>query len=774
MVSNIENQLCMYCSTNFTGHSIRTISPKYLYSVEGLTFSTPTHNDESEDLTVSFRIPEKKLSVQLNLQRNAEIYDQPVTVHHVRADGTKEVEHVAAGAHHAYHGTVESDLSTQEDWTRITVHEKRGTRLLEGVMTINGEVFTIQTDYNYRSSRRGEDPNLAENSKPYIILFTEAADAKNGPLARRSSDTATCSIIDPTLISNNPPLLESLDGSILPRQSGGRGRFDPRQVIGSTQGCPTQRLIALMGVAADCNYAAQFQSPDDIRQHIITQINSASRTYEQTFNISLRVRNITISERACPAGTPATALTWNQPCSQGGAIGDRLDAFATWKRSFNDDTAVWTMLTTCTSGTTVGVAFLGTTCHQSMSSANRFVPGASVNVVARTSAEWQVIAHEIGHNFGASHDCLNDCGENSCCPLSTEICNARGRFLMNPAVSNAVSSFSPCSIGTVCTTMGQRLIATQCMENNENVPVASTNQCGNGIVDPGEDCDCGGEEQCAGNRCCDPATCRFRPGAVCDTSAGGCCSETCQLAPAGTLCRESKGLCDPEETCTGESSVCPRDRVLNDGDTCGLAGGNTTCASGLCTSRVMQCASLLGLESNSSVAVCNSNQCQMSCREVGSSDEACRTTQQAFVDGTPCDDGLCYSGDCRKFVNTVPGWIDRNRSLFIGLCVVGGVLVFVAIFACCVCCRRRKGVKEAMPMPSPPITPVEQMRRFNNLPPSSMPSMQQHENRYSGQSNDWSPTRLQKARSSGGTLASSPILERPYSNRLPSSLPRYE
>ncbi|CEJ84071.1 hypothetical protein VHEMI03371 [[Torrubiella] hemipterigena] len=752
-------------------HSIRTTSQKYIYSVDDLTFSSPAHTDKSDTLSISFQIPEKKLAVRLNLQRDAEIYDQPVTVHHVRSDGTKDVEHVAAGAHLAYHGTVESELSTPADWTRITVHEKHGTPLLEGVMTIGGQIFTIQTDYNYRSSRRSEDPGLPENKTPYIILFTEAEDAKNGPMARRSSDTATCSIVDPTLFSNNPPLFESLDGSILPRQSGGgRGRFDPRQFIGSTQGCPRQRLIALMGIAVDCNYAAQFQSPDDIRQHIITQINSASRTYEQTFNISLRVRNITISERACPSGGPVN--TWNQPCTRGGTIAERLDSFATWKRSFQDDTAVWTMLTTCTSGTTVGVAFLATTCHQSMTSGNRFAPSASVNVVARTTAEWQVIAHEIGHNFGASHDCLNDCGESSCCPLSAEICNARGRFLMNPAVGNGINSFSPCSIGTICTMMGQRLIQTQCMENNENVPVASTKQCGNGIVDPGEDCDCGSEEQCADNRCCDPATCRFRPGAACDTSAGGCCNESCQLSPQGTVCRESTGLCDPEETCTGDSGVCPRDRLLRDGDSCGLTGGNTTCASGQCTSRALQCASLLGLESNSSVAVCNSNQCQMSCRELGGGDEACRTTNQAFVDGTPCDDGLCYAGECRKSTNSVPGWIDRNRSLFIGLCVVGGILVFVALFACCVCCRRGKPVKEAMPMPSPPMTPVEQRRRFSNLPLRSTPSMQQQQQqRYSGQSHDWSPVMHQ--RSSGGISPSSPMQDRRYS-RPQSSLPRYE
>lgn len=36
--------------------------------------------------------------------------------------------------------------------------------------------------------------------------------------------------------------------------------------------------------------------------------------------------------------------------------------------------------------------------------------------------------------------------------------------------------------------------------------------CGNGIKEEGEDCDTGGKE----SACCDPATCKFKTGAVCE------------------------------------------------------------------------------------------------------------------------------------------------------------------------------------------------------------------------------------------------------------------
>jgi cysteine-rich repeat protein len=47
---------------------------------------------------------------------------------------------------------------------------------------------------------------------------------------------------------------------------------------------------------------------------------------------------------------------------------------------------------------------------------------------------------------------------------------------------------------------------------------------------------------------------------------GDCCSPFCQYEPADTVCRASTGTCDPEETCTGSSDVCPADLIIPDGD----------------------------------------------------------------------------------------------------------------------------------------------------------------------------------------------------------------
>ena len=54
----------------------------------------------------------------------------------------------------------------------------------------------------------------------------------------------------------------------------------------------------------------------------------------------------------------------------------------------------------CPTGSEVGIAWLATLCQQTSSgSIPSIVSGTAVSTAGRT--EWQVISHEIGHNFGA-------------------------------------------------------------------------------------------------------------------------------------------------------------------------------------------------------------------------------------------------------------------------------------------------------------------------------------------------------------------------------------
>ena len=136
---------------------------------------------------------------------------------------------------------------------------------------------------------------------------------------------------------------------------------------------------------------------------------------------------------------------------------------------------------------------------------------------------------------------------------------------MNPSTSRGISDFSPCSIGNICSALRRNSVNSDCLLANTGVPTITGNQCGNGIVETGEECDCGGEANCGDNRCCDPETCKFRNNVVCDDSNEDCCQD-CQFAPSSQVCRSSTGECDPEEKCTGNTPLCPSDETQEDGE----------------------------------------------------------------------------------------------------------------------------------------------------------------------------------------------------------------
>lgn len=73
------------------------------------------------------------------------------------------------------------------------------------------------------------------------------------------------------------------------------------------------------------------------------------------------------------------------------------------------------------------------------------------------------------------------------------------------------SQFSPCTIGWVCYLMGNNSVRTSCLREARNETTTKVSQCGNGVVEPGEDCDCGGDEYCQDSygNCCDGRTCRY-------------------------------------------------------------------------------------------------------------------------------------------------------------------------------------------------------------------------------------------------------------------------
>src|SRR5881392_2818485 len=73
--------------------------------------------------------------------------------------------------------------------------------------------------------------------------------------------------------------------------------------------------------------------------------------------------------------------------------------------------------------------------------------------------------------------------------------------------------------------------------------------CGDGTLDPGEQCDDG------------------------NNLNADCCSASCTIEPAGTVCRPAAGVCDVAETCNGASPTCPADVFVSAATQCRAAAG---------------------------------------------------------------------------------------------------------------------------------------------------------------------------------------------------------
>lgn len=656
------------------------------------------------------------------------------------SDGSvRRVEAIVRSEHRIFKGTAFVQLNGDSEWTnagwaRISMHQDGSKPIFEGAFTIDGVHHHVQTDANFRATMRPGDPELEKEAAEYMVVWrdNDVIEHTHDELKRDLGEGPGCTAHELAFNKDERNLVyrsaeaEMSTWSMNPMQlfgrqmdgtAGGNGAgVNLANSIGSTTGCPTTRKVALVGIATDCTYTAQFSSVAAARQNIILQVSAASQLYESSFNISLGIQNLTISEASCPGTPPATA-PWNRPCTPDVDITARLNLFSKWRGQWQDNNAYWTLLTTCNTGSAVGLAWLGQVCVKGSSAANAnggdSIAGA--NVVVRTSAEWLVFAHETGHTFGAVHDCdSRTCADDTvtkqqCCPLSTAGCDAGGRYIMNPSTGSGITRFSPCSIGNICSFLGRYSSRVVCLANNNNVPTITGQQCGNGIVEQGEDCDCGGDESCAGNPCCNPKTCKFTTGSVCDFSNEECCTNQCQFKGAGTVCRASNGICDPEETCSGNSSSCPQDKSAEDGTSCGTGVNGTPlqCASGQCTSRDQQCRTLMGsFTTNNDTYSCSQQGCVLSCASPQFGRGVCYTMQQYFLDGTPCEGGgKCSNGACQgsNLAKQIGNFFEENKNIVIPVASVVGGLIVLAILSCCITSFRRR--RRVAALKTPPTQP---------------------------------------------------------------------
>ncbi|XP_021693630.1 uncharacterized protein LOC5576567 isoform X1 [Aedes aegypti] len=226
-------------------------------------------------------------------------------------------------------------------------------------------------------------------------------------------------------------------------------------------------------------------------------------------------------------------------------------------------------------GGVVGKALKGPICTYEFSGGVEMYHSEVIGVQATT------VAHEMGHNFGMEHDTPD-------CQCEDERC-----IMSASSSSIAPKHWSSCSIDQLNLAFHHGM--NYCLKNKPT-QLFDSPVCGNGFVEPGEQCDCGLPDHCE-NSCCNPRTCMLHSNASCAT--GECCDlDTCKPKPGGTVCREAEGECDLPEYCSGESEYCPNDVFKRDTEVCD--DGKAFCYKGSCRSQNDQCRLLWGPTGKSS------------------------------------------------------------------------------------------------------------------------------------------------------------------------------
>ncbi|CAK9824187.1 Disintegrin and metalloproteinase domain-containing protein 10 [Anthophora retusa] len=274
------------------------------------------------------------------------------------------------------------------------------------------------------------------------------------------------------------------------------------------------------------------------------------------------------------------------------------------------------------------------------------------------------LAHEIGHNFGSPHDFPPECRPGG----------LHGNFIMFASATSGDrpnnSKFSKCSIGNISNVL-------DAIEDNKkrNCFTASAGAfCGNKIVEAGEECDCGYDDDECVDKCCYPSKvseldkiknetakgCNRKFGTQCSPSQGPCCSsESCQFVSISKNIQcKAESDCSYNSTCNGRSSECPPPLPRANKTRCNE--GTQLCINGECTGSICLEWNLTEcfLTSNVIPNIDKRKLCELACQN-GTDPSTCRSTSEfahivglpeggiSLRPGSPCDN---FQGYCDVFL----------------------------------------------------------------------------------------------------------------------------
>ncbi|KAM8714727.1 hypothetical protein ACLKA7_001136 [Drosophila subpalustris] len=376
------------------------------------------------------------------------------------------------------------------------------------------------------------------------------------------------------------------------------------------------------------------------------------------------------------------------------------------------------------------------------------------------------LAHEIGHNFGSPHDYPQECRPGG----------LNGNFIMFASATSGDrpnnSKFSPCSIRNISNVLDVLVGNSKrdCFKASEGA------FCGNKIVESGEECDCGFNEDECKDKCCYPRLiseydqslnssakgCKRRAKTQCSPSQGPCClSNSCTFVPTHyhQKCKEETE-CSWSSTCNGTTAECPEPRHRDDKTMCN--NGTALCIRGECSGSpcLLWNMTKCFLTSSMFPHVNKRKLCELACQD-GNDTATCRSTSEFAAEyniqqggislqpGSPCDN---FQGYCDVFLKcravdadgplvrlknlllnretllTVAEWITGNWYLVV-LMGVAFIVVMGAFIKCCAVHtpssnpkkRRARRISETLRAPMNTIRRMQRHPHQRGAGPRSIP-----------------------------------------------------
>ncbi|XP_034751012.1 disintegrin and metalloproteinase domain-containing protein 10 [Etheostoma cragini] len=264
-------------------------------------------------------------------------------------------------------------------------------------------------------------------------------------------------------------------------------------------------------------------------------------------------------------------------------------------------------------------------------------------------------AHEVGHNFGSPHDSGIECtpGESK---LQDK--KEQGNYIMYARATSGDklnnNKFSICSIRNISAVLNKK--RDECfVESGQPI-------CGNGLVEAGEECDCGYSDQCK-DICCYNANegeglkCKLKPGKICSPSQGPCCTQECTFKGAIESPCRMDSECAKEGRCNGATALCPASEPKENHTSC--HSDTQVCLNGLCSGSICEkyklevctCASQEGKDEAAELChvCCMEKMKPNTCSSTGSERwaEFFNRKTTTLQPGSPCND---FKGYCDVFM----------------------------------------------------------------------------------------------------------------------------